>query len=165
MPQAGEIHRHTAGVHGFHPGAACQRHHGEDRCENDGTIVAQEITAITNTGAYASSAGNVIGAMSAKVFKGYKTPNMRFVGIPVYTNTPVAGAMRGYGSPQVFFAMERQLYKIAGALGMNYTELQMKIWWIRRTATCSRGTPSATPAQGLRAPGHGTAAELAGHGR
>lgn len=94
--------------------------------KNDGTIVAQEITAITNTGAYASSAGNVIGAMSAKVFKGYKTPNMRFVGIPVYTNTPVAGAMRGYGSPQVFFAMERQLYKIAGALGMNYTELQMK---------------------------------------
>ena len=94
--------------------------------KNDGTIVAQEITAITNTGAYASSAGNVIGAMSAKVFKGYKTPNMRFVGIPVYTNTPVAGAMRGYGSPQVFFAMERQLYKIADALGMDYTELQMK---------------------------------------
>jgi CO/xanthine dehydrogenase Mo-binding subunit/Pyruvate/2-oxoacid:ferredoxin oxidoreductase delta subunit len=94
--------------------------------KNDGTLVAQDIHVVTNTGAYASSAANVIGAMSAKVFKAYKTPNMRFVGTPVYTNTPVAGAMRGYGSPQVYFAMECQLQRIAREMGLDYTQLQLQ---------------------------------------
>lgn len=93
--------------------------------KKDGTIVAQDIKAITNTGAYASNVMNLIGAMSGKVFKLYKTPNMRFTGIPVYTNTPVAGAMRGYGSPQVFFAQQCQLHKICKALKINYTQMQL----------------------------------------
>ena len=92
----------------------------------DGTIIAQDMKVIANTGAYASSALNVIGAMSHKVFKVYKTKNMRFTGIPVYTNMPVAGAMRGYGSPQAFFAQQVQLNKIANALGIDIVELQLR---------------------------------------
>ncbi len=94
--------------------------------KNDGTLVAQDIRVLTNTGAYAGSALNVLGAMSHKVFKVYKCPNMRFTGQPVYTNTPVAGAMRGYGSPQAFFGQQRQLHKIARALGISMAELQEK---------------------------------------
>ena len=94
--------------------------------KNDGTIVAQDVRIITNTGAYATSALNVLGALSHKVFKVYKIPNMRFTGIPVYTNTPIAGAMRGYGSPQAFFGQQRQFQKIAKALGMSLVDLQMK---------------------------------------
>lgn len=94
--------------------------------KNDGTIVAQDIRIITNTGAYASSALNVLGALSHKVFKVYKIPNMRFTGTPVYTNTPIAGAMRGYGSPQAFFGQQRQFQKIAKALGMSVVDLQLK---------------------------------------
>lgn len=92
----------------------------------DGTILAQDIKVITNTGAYASSAMNVVGAMSHKVFKAYKIAHMRYTGIPVYTNTPVAGAMRGYGSPQVFFGQQRQMQKIADFLKMDLFDLQMK---------------------------------------
>lgn len=94
--------------------------------KNDGTIVAQDIKVITNTGAYAGSALNVLGALSHKVFKVYKCPNMRFTGMPVYTNTPVAGAMRGYGSPQAFFGQQRQMKTIADAMGMSLTDLQLK---------------------------------------
>ena len=94
--------------------------------KNDGTIVAQDIRVITNTGAYAGSALNVLGALSHKVFKVYKCPNMRFTGMPVYTNTPVAGAMRGYGSPQAFFGQQRQMKTIADALGIPLAELQLK---------------------------------------
>lgn len=94
--------------------------------KNDGTIVAQDIKVITNTGAYAGSALNVLGALSHKVFKVYKCPNMRFTGMAVYTNTPVAGAMRGYGSPQAFFGQQRQMKTIADALGMSLPELQLK---------------------------------------
>lgn len=92
----------------------------------DGTIVAQEMTVITNTGAYAGSALNVIGAMSHKVFKMYKFKNMRFVGIPVYTNTPIGGAMRGYGSPQAYFAQQCHMQKIADGLGISMEDFQRK---------------------------------------
>jgi len=92
----------------------------------DGTIVAQDLKVISNTGAYAGSAMNVVGAMSNKVFKAYKIPNMRFTGYPVHTNTPSAGAMRGYGSPQVFFAQQCQLLKISKALRIDFAELQIK---------------------------------------
>ncbi|WP_227846031.1 molybdopterin cofactor-binding domain-containing protein [Clostridioides sp. ES-S-0145-01] len=92
----------------------------------DGRIVAQDMKVLTNTGAYASSALNVIGAMSHKVFKAYKIENMRYTGIPVYTNTPIAGAMRGYGSPQAFFAQQSQLNKIAKKLNMDILDLQLK---------------------------------------
>lgn len=93
---------------------------------NDGTIVAQDINVITNTGAYATSAINVMAAMSHKVFKVYSFKNMRFTGTAVYTNTPIAGAMRGYGSPQAFFGQQVQLNKIANRLGMDIVELQLK---------------------------------------
>lgn len=91
----------------------------------DGTIKAMEFNILTNTGAYASSALNVSGAMSHKVFKAYKIDNMRFTARPVYTNTPIAGAMRGYGSPQAYFGMQRQLQKIANFLHMDMKNLQM----------------------------------------
>lgn len=43
---------------------------------------------------------SIVWAMSGKYFKNHKTPNLRFHAVPVYTNTPVAGAMRGFGSPR-----------------------------------------------------------------
>lgn len=92
----------------------------------DGTIKAVEMKLILNTGAYASSALNVAGAMSHKVFKAYKIPDMRFTAHPVYTNTPIAGAMRGYGSPQAYFGLERQFNKIANFLHMDPVDLQRK---------------------------------------
>lgn len=91
----------------------------------DGTIHAMDFQIYTNTGAYASSALNVTGAMSHKVFKAYKVEHMRFNANPVYTNTIIAGAMRGYGSPQGFFGMERQINKIAKFLGMDTAEVQL----------------------------------------
>lgn len=92
----------------------------------DGTITALEFKVYTNTGAYASSALNVTGAMSHKVFKAYKVDNISFTAYPVYTNTPVAGAMRGYGSPQAYFGLERQLNKIANFLGLTQAQLYQK---------------------------------------
>ncbi len=94
--------------------------------KKDGTVVAQDIRILTNTGAYAGSALNVLGALSHKVFKLYKCPNIRFTGIPVYTNTTPAGAMRGYGSPQAFFAQQCQYQRIAESLGLSIANFQRK---------------------------------------
>ncbi|WP_206811867.1 molybdopterin-dependent oxidoreductase [Paradesulfitobacterium ferrireducens] len=92
----------------------------------DGTLLAQDIKVIANTGAYTSSAFNVIGAMSDKAFKQYRIPNLRYSGLPVVTNTPVAGAMRGYGSPQLVLAREVHLDRIARALKLDPVELRRR---------------------------------------
>ena len=93
---------------------------------NDGTILAQDFNVIVNTGAYASSAMDVVGAMAQKPFKVYKVPNMRFRGIPAYTNLPIACAMRGFGSPQIFNAQQVQLGKIAREMGLDLIDIQLK---------------------------------------
>ncbi len=92
----------------------------------DGEVIAQEVKIINNTGAYATSALNVTGTMGHEVFCLYKCRNMRFIGQPVYTNTPVAGAMRGYGAPQIAFAQQRHMQRIADILGLEMADIQMK---------------------------------------
>lgn len=94
--------------------------------KKDGTITAQEFKVLTNAGAYCTGSLNVLGAMSHIVFQLYRTPNMCFEGRTVYTNSPIAGAMRGFGSPQVFLAQQLQLNKIAKSLALDMVELQLK---------------------------------------
>ncbi len=46
-------------------------------------------------------------------------PNIRFYADIVYTNHPPAGAFRGYGVPQGFWAVERHMEKIARDLDLD----------------------------------------------
>jgi putative selenate reductase molybdopterin-binding subunit len=55
-----------------------------------------------------------------------KTPNIRFYADIVYTNHPPSGAYRGYGVPQGFWAVERQMEKIANDLGMDPIDFRIK---------------------------------------
>lgn len=111
----------------------------------DGTIKAVDFKIYLNTGAYASSAMNVSGAMSHKVFKAYKIKDMSFECIPVYTNTQISGAMRGYGSPQAYFGWQRQMQKIADFLHMDMAELQMKNMVDPDSNDPISGTPHGNP--------------------
>jgi CO/xanthine dehydrogenase Mo-binding subunit len=51
---------------------------------------------------------------------------MKFYADIVYTNLPIAGAFRGYGAPQGFFAMEVQMDEAAEAVGMDPVEFRQK---------------------------------------
>ncbi|MEL7601889.1 MAG: molybdopterin cofactor-binding domain-containing protein [Bacillota bacterium] len=92
----------------------------------DGTIVSEDMRVYCNAGAYASGTTNIVWAMCGKLFKVHKCKNVRFTGFPVITNSPVGGPMRGFGSPQTFFAQQRQMNRIANALKMDLLELQRK---------------------------------------
>ena len=74
--------------------------------KRDGTIVASQLTVLATTGAYGSHSTTVQGNTGSKVLPLYRAPHMRFECHVVYTNAPVAGAFRGYGCPQGFFAQE-----------------------------------------------------------
>ena len=94
--------------------------------KKDGTLVARHIKVILNTGAYASHGPSVAGAMSVREIGLYKSPNVKFEAYCTYTNTPVAGAFRGYGNPQQSFAVESQLDTIAEKLRIDPVELRLK---------------------------------------
>ncbi|MCK5674295.1 MAG: molybdopterin-dependent oxidoreductase, partial [Spirochaetales bacterium] len=67
----------------------------------DGTITAQHVESRLNTGAYAGAGPNAVGAQSEKMFVLYNGGKMFYRGGSFYSNSPPAGAMRGYGSPQI----------------------------------------------------------------
>ncbi|NMB60246.1 MAG: molybdopterin-dependent oxidoreductase, partial [Chloroflexi bacterium] len=101
--------------------------------KNDGTITANEMYALSDTGAYGCHALTVTGNTGQKSMALYvgdgeyrKNPNIRFYADVVYTNHPPAGAFRGYGVPQGFFPVERHMEKIARALKLDPIEFRMK---------------------------------------
>ena len=55
-----------------------------------------------------------------------KSPNIRFYADVVYTNTPPAGAFRGYGVPQGYWPVERHMEKIARAMKLDPIEFRLK---------------------------------------
>jgi len=107
--------------------------HMKTGVKNDGTITANEMYALTDTGAYGCHALTVTGNTGHKSMALYvgdgkyrEAPNIRFYADIVYTNHPPAGAYRGYGVPQGFWAVERHMEKIARKLGFDPIEFRLK---------------------------------------
>jgi putative selenate reductase molybdopterin-binding subunit len=94
--------------------------------KRDGTIVANQMSVLATTGAYGSHSATVQGNTGSKVLPLYRAPNMKFDCTVVYTNAPVAGAFRGYGCPQGFFAQESVIDELAHELGMDPIELRRR---------------------------------------
>jgi putative selenate reductase molybdopterin-binding subunit len=94
--------------------------------KRDGTIVANHMKVLATTGAYGSHSSTVQGNTGSKVLPLYRAPHMKFECHVVYTNTPVAGAFRGYGCPQGFFAQESLVDEIAQELRMDPIEFRKK---------------------------------------
>jgi CO/xanthine dehydrogenase Mo-binding subunit len=79
-----------------------------------------------DTGAYASY-GPAVGQLLTEMVPGsYRIPNVRVQTNVVYTNSPLSGAMRGFGSPQAHFAMESCLDMLAERLGIDPLEVRRK---------------------------------------
>ncbi|MHB8619987.1 MAG: xanthine dehydrogenase family protein molybdopterin-binding subunit [Chloroflexota bacterium] len=110
--------------------AARSRHPMILRCKTgvkrDGSITANEMTVLSDTGAYGAHALTVpmVTGMAGMPF--YRTPNIRYQMDAVYTNRPVAGAFRGYGNPQANWAREIHMEEVAQAIGMDSLEFRRK---------------------------------------
>jgi CO/xanthine dehydrogenase Mo-binding subunit len=94
--------------------------------KRDGTLMAREVEAWFDGGAYADDSPAV---MHASIFFSggvYRFENVRFIGHALYTNKLRAGAFRGFGNPQATFASESQIDEVAQALGLDPIELRLK---------------------------------------
>jgi putative selenate reductase molybdopterin-binding subunit len=101
--------------------------------KNDGTITANALYALSDTGAYGCHALTVTGNTGHKAMALYvgddiyrQSPNIRFYADVVYTNTPPSGAYRGYGVPQGYWPVERQMEKIARSLELDPLAFRLK---------------------------------------
>lgn len=87
--------------------------------KKSGEITACDYTVYLSAGAQSGATMSVAWAAGGKFFKLFKIPNLRYHAIPVYTDRAVAGAMRGFGSPQLFYALNSQFNAIARKMGMD----------------------------------------------
>lgn len=95
---------------------------------DDGTLVAQEMRVIGNTGPYGTHGYTVLTVTGLRGLTSYNARHKRFDCDVMYTNIPVPGAYRGYGAPQAEYALEAHMEDIARDLGMDVIEFRRKNW-------------------------------------
>ena len=91
----------------------------------DGRILARKVRLVLDGGAYCSFSETTIGKACILASGPYRIENLLVEAFAVYTNKTVAGAMRGFGAPQVCFAYESQMDDIAAALGMDPLDIRL----------------------------------------
>jgi xanthine dehydrogenase molybdenum-binding subunit len=94
--------------------------------KKDGTITAREARLVYNSGAYGSHGPGVTIVGTSALTSLYRCDNVDLEGRCVYTNSPIAGAYRGYGVVQAYYALDIQLEEAAQQLGMDAAELKLK---------------------------------------
>jgi putative selenate reductase molybdopterin-binding subunit len=92
----------------------------------DGRFTAIEMRVLENTGAYGTHALTVMSVTGNRALSLYRCPNLRYEARAVYTNLAVAGAFRGYGCPQGFFALESHVDEVAAARGEDPLEFRRR---------------------------------------
>jgi CO/xanthine dehydrogenase Mo-binding subunit len=91
----------------------------------DGRVTAIDADVIFNAGAYTTLSAVVLqrGIIAAQGV--YDVPNLKVRGRAMKTNTVPCGAYRGFGGPQVFFAVEMIMDHIAAALGKDSLDFKL----------------------------------------
>jgi aldehyde oxidoreductase len=95
-------------------------------CDADGRLVAVRARITGDTGAYASVGAKVLERAAGHACGAYRVPNVDVKARPVYTNHAPCGAMRGFGVPQVTFAIEGLLDVLAERVGLDGWEMRWR---------------------------------------
>jgi CO/xanthine dehydrogenase Mo-binding subunit len=104
---------------------------------NDGRITARECEVLWNGGAYADIGPRVTQKSGFTAPGPYDIENVSVDSYALYTNLPPAGALRGFGIPQLVWAYESHTDLIARELGLDPVEF-------RRRNLLRDGRPQAT---------------------
>lgn len=82
-----------------------------------GRVAALEAEILFDAGAYTTLSAVVLQRGIIAAMGVYDIPHLKISGKALKTNTVPSGAFRGFGAPQVFFAVEMLMSHIAGKLG------------------------------------------------
>jgi CO/xanthine dehydrogenase Mo-binding subunit len=79
----------------------------------DGRITAMQNTYYWDAGAYTEYGVNITRAAGYSSTGPYFVPNVHADSLCVYTNHPIGGAMRGFGMPEIHWAIEQHIDRLA----------------------------------------------------
>lgn len=106
-----------------------KRHPSKIHCRagatSDGRLLAMDLEAEFNTGAYASWGPTVAARVPVHGSGPYKVPHYRGLTRAVHTNIVPAGAFRGFGVPQGAIAQEQLYDTLAEKVGMDKLEFRI----------------------------------------
>jgi CO/xanthine dehydrogenase Mo-binding subunit len=94
--------------------------------KRDGSITAMEIKCIADGGAYASMSPFVTWRSVVQATGPYYCEHVQTDVYAVYTNNNYTGAMRGFGSPQVNFAIESMMDELGEKVGKDPLEIRLQ---------------------------------------
>jgi CO/xanthine dehydrogenase Mo-binding subunit len=93
---------------------------------SDGALVFEDIAADYLIGAYADIADRVVGKGSYPAAGPYNVPAVRILARSVLSHTVPSTAFRGFGNPQVNWAVESNLDEAARAIGMDRLAIRLR---------------------------------------
>jgi CO/xanthine dehydrogenase Mo-binding subunit len=110
--------------------ATTKRHPSRTRhrtaVDRDGRLVAMDIDFTIDGGAYCTLSPVVLSRGTIHAAGPYFSPSVRVRSRAVATNVPPHGAFRGFGAPQSLFALERQMDRVAAAVGLTPGEFRRR---------------------------------------
>ncbi len=110
--------------------ATAKRHPVKIHCitgaDENGKLVAVKARIIGNTGAYGSYGMAVATRIAVHITGPYEVPNVDVDAHFAYTNSPMCGAMRGFGVPQAAVAHESQMDLLAEKLNLSPVEIRRR---------------------------------------
>lgn len=132
----------------------------KDGVKKDGTLVARQLTVLVDTGSYTDMALWIVRNCSFGAVGTYKSAHFKLDSYGVYTNTPMAGPFRGFGSAEVIWGVENQMDIISEKLGLDPVALRKKKYPERRRKRFLR--TSYPQHRRERMPGQGTEMDWVG---
>jgi len=94
--------------------------------KKDGTLLGVKAEIYVDAGAYLGLSAIVAERANASAGGPYVIPHVEVDTYTAYTNNPFGGAFRGFGAPQVGFALESQMDLLAEELGRDPTDLRLQ---------------------------------------
>ena len=93
--------------------------HYRTGASRDGTLLAQVVDLLADSGAYAYLSALVLMYATVTAAGPYRVPNVAVDARAAYTNNPPTSAMRGFGAMQMVFGYESQMDRLARRLGLD----------------------------------------------
>ncbi len=100
--------------------------HLKDGVKKDGSLLAREVKVIMDSGAYSGMTSMIVTNAGFGGSGPYDIPNVKIDSYGVYTNNVPGSAFRGFGTPEIEWAIESQMDIIAEKLGMDRIAIRLK---------------------------------------
>lgn len=91
-----------------------------------GNLLAKRTQVVADNGAYSNIAPGVLSTVMTRIDSLYRLKNVHNVGCLVYTNKIPTGMFRGFGNPQITFAFETLIDRLAKKLDMDPAMLRSR---------------------------------------